>query len=135
MSITSLIDLALIIRSLMEKGYSESMANALYGNYTTLAVPMFNLATAVITPISVAYLPIFTRCLVSSDKPALLKTQRSAIELISVMAAPMMIGMMVFSREILSLLFPHSEIAVGSALLYLTAPAILFSSLLLIGGI
>ncbi len=132
MSVTNLIDLALIIRSLIEKGYSESTANALYGNYTTLSVPMLNLATAVITPISVAYLPIFTRCCISSDRESLLKTQRSAIELISVMGAPMMIGLIVFSKEILTLLFPRSQTEIGAILLCLVAPSILFSSLLLI---
>lgn len=131
MSITNLIDLVLIMRSLVEKGYTDTMASSLYGNYTTLAVPMLNLATAVISPIALAYLPIFTRCCVSSDRSALIKTQRSAIELTAVFSAPMMVGLIVFAKEILNLLFPRSEISVGAPLLCLISPAILFSSLLL----
>ena len=63
MSITNIIDLMLIMRRLTDLGYTEIDATALYGNYTTLAVPMFNLAVTVITPISVAYLPVFTRAI------------------------------------------------------------------------
>ena len=132
MSITNIIDLGLIIRSLIESGLKDIEANALYGNYTTLAVPMLNLAMAVISPISIAYLPVFTKCCVTADNKGLMKTQRSAIELTAFMAAPIMIGLMTFSKEILALLFPKSGIIVGSKLLFLIAPSILFSSVLLI---
>ena len=132
MSVTNIIDLGLIMRSLEKIGYEENLAASLYGNYTTLAVPMFNLAISVISPISVAFLPIFTRQCISSHLSALKRTERSAIELTSVIASPMMIGMLFFAEEILALLFPMSEIKVGARLLCLIAPAILFSSLLLV---
>lgn len=132
MSITNVIDLGLIMRTLEKIGYDETLAASLYGNYTTLAVPMFNLAVSVISPISLAYLPIFTRQCVTSDTPALKRTERSAIELTSVLSSPMMLGMLFFSEEILRMLFPGSDIKVGAPLLCLTAPAILFSSLLLV---
>ena len=131
-SLTSLIDLGLIMRCLKGIGYSEASASALYGNYTTLAVPMLNLATALISPISVAFLPLFTRCSVSSDYEGHKRAERSAVELTSLLAAPIMIGLMFYSKEILSMLFHNSEISVGSGLLSLIAPAIFFSSLLLI---
>ena len=132
MSITNIIDLGLIMRSLTKIGYDESLASSLYGNYTTLAVPMFNLAISVISPISIAYLPIFTRCIVKNDNEGLKHFERGAIELTSVFSAPIMIGMIFFSQEILTLLFPKSEISLGSTLLCLIAPSILFSSLLLV---
>lgn len=132
MSLTNIIDLGLIMRSLVNIGYTEEMASALYGNYTTLAVPMLNLATSVISPISIAFLPVFTKCRVTSDYDGLLRAERSAIELCSLISAPMMIGLIVYSREILTMLFKKSEIETGAVLLCLISPAILFSSLLLI---
>ena len=132
MSITNLIDLGLIMRSLIKIGYSESMASALYGNYTTLAVPMLNLAMSVISPISIAFLPILTRCIVSSDTEGLKKAEKSAISFCQILAAPMMIGLMVYSREILTMLFKSSEIEIGARLLCFIAPSIFFYSLLLI---
>ncbi len=132
MSITNLIDLGLIMRSLLKIGYSESMANALYGNYTTLAVPMLNLAMSVISPISIAFLPIFTKCIVSSDTDGLKKAEKSAIGLSQMLAAPMMIGLIFYAKEILTMLFPVSEVSTGAALLCFISPSILFYSLLLI---
>ncbi len=132
MSMTNIIDLAVIMRSLSSIGYTESEASALYGNYTTLAVPMFNLAISVITPISIAFMPTFTRAKVKEDRELLRESFSSAMEFSSLIAAPLLIGMVAFSREILSLLFPASEINVGASLLTLIAPAIFFSSILLI---
>ena len=130
MSITGVIDLAMIMRSLGDIGYSESEASALYGNYTTLAVPMFNLAVAIVTPVSLAHLPILAKSHSSSDNEAFGLTERSSLDLTSGLAAPMTIGMAVFSREILSMLFPGSELEVGANLLLLISPAIIFYSLL-----
>lgn len=132
MSITNLIDLGLIMRSLLKIGYTESEASSLYGNYTTLAVPMFNLAISVIAPISVAFLPVFTRCFTTGDKAGLKRAEKSGIEITSLLSAPMMMGLIVYAEEILSLLFPSSDCKIGGEMLVLIAPAILFSSLLLI---
>lgn len=132
MSMTNLIDLGLIMRSLVKIGYSEASANALYGNYTTLAVPMFNLALSVISPISIAFLPVFTRYSVSSDRNRLMGAEKSAIELTSLICAPMMVGLIMYAKEILDMLFGASDTRTGAVLLSLISPAIFFSSLLLI---
>ncbi len=132
MSVTNLIDLGLIMRSLLKIGYTEAEASALYGNYTTLAVPMFNLAISVVSPISIAFLPLFTRCFVSGDNLLLKRAEKSAVEFSSILASPMMVGLIVYSKEILSMLFPSSDCEVGGEMLTLISPAILFSSLLLI---
>lgn len=132
MSMTNIIDLGLIMRSLTEVGYAESEASALYGNYTTLAVPMFNLAVSIITPVSVAYLPLLTRCAASGDTEGLIRAERSSLDFTAILSAPMTVGMVVFAKEILGLLFPGSEVRLGASLLVLIAPAIPFSSLLLV---
>ena len=132
MSMTNIIDLSVIMRSLLSLGYTEQEASALYGNYTTLAVPMFNLAIAVITPISAAFMPTFTRAKFEEDRELMSNSLSSAIGLTSFLSAPLFIGMTVFSREILTVLFPASKIEIGATLLILIAPAIFFSSLLLI---
>lgn len=132
LSLTSLIDLAVINRGLRYIGYSERVTSLLYGNYTTLAVPMLNLATSLITPISVGFLPLFTKAFIRSDAESLAKTERSAIDLTLMLCAPITVGLSVYSGEILTLLFPGSEINSGAALLCHLCPAILFSSLLLV---
>ncbi len=132
MSITNLIDLGMIMRNLASAGYSEREASAMFGNYTTLAVPMFNLAISLVTPISVAHLPGLTSAYHSGKGEEYRKGERSLLEFTAILSAPLMIGMAIFSREILSLLFPSSDIELGSRLLCLISPAILFSSLLIV---
>ena len=132
MSMTSIIDLVLIMSSLTKIGYSESQANALYGNYTTLAVPMFNLALSIITPISVAHMPTLTSSFASKNTDLFRSCEKSAYNLTGIASAPMMLGLGAFSQEILSVLFPKSETFLGGDLLTVLSPSILFSSLLII---
>lgn len=131
MSLTNIIDLTLIMRGLEGIGYTDAEASALYGNYTTLAVPMFNLAIALVTPISIAFMPTFTRARVSGDGGLMSESLSTALRLTAIVSAPLLIGMTVFSREILSLLFGNSGIETGATLLCLLSPAIFFSSILL----
>ena len=131
MSITNIIDLGLIMRSLGKIGYSEGSASALYGNYTTLAVPMLNLAISLITPISVAFLPIFTDCLVKNEYGRFLETQRASLDLTAFVCAPITMGLMLFPKEILGLIFANSDIKIGAVLLFALAPSILLASLLI----
>lgn len=131
MSLTNLIDLGLIMSSLEKIGYTESQSNALYGNYTTLAVPMFNLAMAIITPISVSFVPAFTDCIVNMDHKGLIDTEKSAYSVSAFIATPLTFGLVLFSSEILDLLFVNSETVIGSHLLRLLAPAIILSSILI----
>ena len=132
MSITNVIDLILIMRGLQNNGYTESVANSLYGNYTTLAVPMLNLALSLITPVSIAFIPSFTQRYVKGDFEGLFSSAKNALKLTAFITAPVTLGMFFYSREILSVLFSDSGIDVGAPLLCLLCPAILFSSALLI---
>ena len=131
-SMTNVIDLGLIMRSLGHIGYTESESAAMYGNYTTLAVPMLNLALAIISPISIAFLPMFTKSIATNDFESLSHYEISAFKLASFIASPMLVGLIVYSKEILSVLFPSSSAEVGAMLLCLLCPAIVFSSSLLI---
>ncbi len=132
MSITNIIDLGLIMRRLIKIGYTELESNTLYGNYTTLAVPMFNLAIAIITPISIAHLPVITNAFAKNDKLALKEAKKSAFELTAFLTAPVMLGLFAFAKEILSLLFGNSGIETGAILLRLLCPSIFFSAYLII---
>ncbi len=132
MSITNIIDLGLIMRRLVSIGYSESSAVSLYGNFTTLAMPMFNLAISIITPISVIFLPIFTRAFSAGDTESVKKSIKMSLELTGLVSAPIAVGMFIYSEQILSMLFGNIGISLGAMLLRLTIPGIFFMSILLI---
>ena len=131
LSISGLIDLGLIMRMLESIGYTEEQASSLYGNYTTLAVPMFNLAMSLISPITIATLPTIASSYSKGDLTELVDAEKNALDLTSLMAAPMMVGLIIFAKEILTVLFKNSNIDLGVPLLILISPSIYFSSLLI----
>lgn len=131
MSLTGVIDLTLVMRRLKYVGFSEAEASALYGNYTTLAVSMFNFALSVITPISIIFLPRFVKAISEKDEILYKNTLDSSFTIISFVAAPMTFGLFLFSYEILSLIFGAEAATVGAELLSLLSPSIMLSSLLL----
>ena len=132
MSITGIIDLSLIMRRLEAVGYTVSEAAGLYGNYTTLAVSIFNLIISIITPISLAFIPVFTRAVTVGDEKTFSSSLKSALELSMIISAPLMIGSVVYSKEILALLFGNSGIDVGAPLLSLLSGGVIFMSALLV---
>ena len=132
MSMTGIVDLAMIMRRLKDVGYTETEAVSLYGNFTTLAVPFFNLAISLITPISIAFLPIFTRAHATGQDLKFKSSISSSLELTALLSAPIVIGTLVYSEEILGLLFGNIGIKVGSELLRLLIFGVSFMSLLLI---
>ena len=67
LNLSSTLDLTIIIKRLTESGVSEKNANAIYGNYTTLAVPMFNLVISVLAPIATSYMPRLSLLHIKAD--------------------------------------------------------------------
>ncbi len=132
MSISGICDLFLIMKRLGAIGYSEAEATALYGNYTTLAVSMFNLAVSLIAPISVAFVPILTRAKAAGERESFFGSIKSALEFSSLLTAPIVLGIGLFAKEILSLLFGSTAAEAGAPLLMLLSPAIIFMSFILI---
>ena len=132
MSASGLIDLSLIMNGLKSSGLSEGAAASLYGNYTTAAVPMFNLAIAIITPISVAFMPIFSKKASTSDTLGANEALYDSLMLTNLVGAPIMLGLMAYPEQILSLLFNNIDIEIGGALLTLISPSVFFMSNLLI---
>ncbi|MBE6598789.1 MAG: polysaccharide biosynthesis protein, partial [Ruminococcaceae bacterium] len=60
MSLSGMIDTVLIQRMLRLSGMGQEAATTLYGNYTSLALPMFNLPPVLIYPITCALIPLLT---------------------------------------------------------------------------
>lgn len=111
--LTRIIDMALIMRRLQDIGVSIAESNKIYGAYTTLALPVFSLIPALITPVSMALVPQISAALEKRD----METQRSVVEkamrLTTIFALPASMGVAAFSKPILSLLFGGQEEAVG----------------------
>ena len=116
-SLTKCIDLALILRRLQAVGYTEAEANALYGCYSTLAVPVFNILPSLTTSVALSAVPALSAALKKGKEgeSELRKTTSSALGLTLAAAIPASLGMAIFAEDILALLFAGQPEAVAQA--------------------
>lgn len=130
MSLSGLLDLGLIMRRLVSVGYSEAEATALYGNYTTLSVPMMNLIISVLTPISVAALPRLASMHFKREREGFQNTLSDTVRITAFVGALCSTLFLFFSFEVLDVLFAAGMSAEGAGLLSLLSPAVYLLSIL-----
>ena len=123
-SASGIIDLGMVIRGLISSGYSEEAANAAYGNYSTLAVPMIGLVSSLLLPISLALLPKLAS---SHSTDEFKDTLGMSWEITLLLATPIFCGYFLYSFDILDILFPSFTSAIGADSL----TALSFAALLL----
>lgn len=130
MSVTSLIDLSMIMRRLQSIGYSQAQSAALYGNYTTLAVPVFNLPSVLIYPIAYAIVPILSNALVQKKEEEVRQVEAFALKLTALLAFPCALGIGAFAYPILSAIFEQGSASLAAPYLTVLSPGIVFMCLL-----
>ncbi len=132
MSLTRLFDMAMILRRLQYIGYDGAQANALYGNYTTMVVPIFNLIPSLITSVALALVPTLTAAIKAGDRQTQRSTVGTAIRLTALLSLPASLAVAIYSRTILSLLFHGQEVAVeqSAPMLSVLAVSVFFSSVI-----
>ncbi len=146
LNLTGIIDTFSIINSM--SGYmSKELAEAAYGNYSTLAVTMAHLPSAFIQPIASSLTPALTASLIAVKTAKTLDEKRqkqyvadrvmhSCLKFAAIIAIPCAIGMSVLSKPILSMLFrkPSQAASVDTAapLLSILAIGVFFTAMLTI---
>ena len=134
MSLTNLIDLGLLIRLLEGIGYTERESTALYGNYTTLVVPLFHLPSVLVTPIASGIVPVLASSFASRDREQMRRISDGAFRASAVLSMPCVIGFLLFARPILALLYPADSAAIAYPWLMIIAPAVFFVCILSVSG-
>ena len=116
-SLTKCIDLALILRRLQDVGYTSSEATSLYGCYSTLVLPVFNILPSLTTSVALSATPALSAALQKGKEglSELQKTASSALGIILTLSLPAALGLSVFAEDILSLLFRGQPTAVAQA--------------------
>lgn len=130
MSLTGLIDVGTMMARLQSIGYTEAEASALYGTYTMLAVPIYNLPIVLLSPISAAILPLISGMLARGDREGTRRISESALRLVALFVIPSALGIAVFSEPILSLLYEDNAAATAAPLLSVLSAATFFLGLL-----
>ncbi len=107
MSITNVIDSALVMNLLQKIGFTLSKAKWLYGSYNYSA-NLFNLPSTLVTTISVALIPSVSGAYASKNYKILGSTSNSAIKLALLVALPCAAGLYALSHPLLQLLYGGS---------------------------
>lgn len=123
--IAAMLDLGLIMRGLVADGYSTGVSTILYGNYTTLALPMFSLVATVITPISAALMPSLTRSVSKKDIKGGIEKIKGSLSFIYFISIPCAFFYFFFPRQILSVIFEEGSAILGASLLSCIAPSLI----------
>jgi len=130
MSLTNLIDAAIVQRLLQSTGLSQVAATELYGNYTSLAVPMFNLPPVLIYPISYSIVPLLAAAKKRGDTEKCRIVTESSMRVAMIVGIPCGLGLSVLSKPILGILFKETSVNLAHPLLTLLAPSTAFICIL-----
>jgi len=127
------VDMSMILRRLQTTGYESSVAAATYGCYSTLAVPVYNLPSSLVTGIAVSLVPMLTAAAESGDSERSRDLIVSSFKMCLFLALPCSVGMALFAKPLLSLLFVGEQSAVAMAAPQLTVLAFSVCSSCLMG--
>lgn len=132
LSIVRLIDMTLIFRRLGGLNIGSEQINAIYGSYTTLAVPLFSLAPALVGAVALPIVPTVASARAEGDTDTQSSVVSRAFKLTSLIAAPVGAGLVMFSLPILTMIFGNDGNAVGyaSPLLTLLGMSVLMSCII-----
>lgn len=120
MSLVSLVDTALISGRLQAAGYAPSVANSLYSAYGNLAVPLYNLVPTLLSPLSLALMPMLGAALAKRDGENAAGLLLSGLRLTAFIAIPAALGLSAFSAPILAMIYRGESDAVAVAAPLLT---------------
>jgi len=128
MSLTNLIDMALIQRLLQSfRGLTEAQATSVYGNYTSLCVPLFNMPPYLIYPISYSIVPMIKTAVASGDKKRAQLVMESSLRVAVIIGIPCGLGLAALAKPILHLFgYRYWSVVQAAPLLALLAPSTFF---------
>ena len=135
-TLTRLLDMALILHRLRACGYTEASINILYGAYSTLAIPLYALLPALVSALAQPLVPGIAHAREIGDAKTEGEIAATALSLTVMLSLPAAMGLAAFARPILVLLFGGGEHAVeiASPLLALLAASVPCASLMTVTG-
>ena len=129
--LSQLIDSVLVMRIL--SGYYNGSVISLYGLFTGPVNSLIGLPVVVASGIAIAIVPVISAGRVSGDKSEIKAKTEFALKLTFLIAVPASLGILVFSENIIKLLYGglnNEEINIASLLLKISSLSILFISLM-----
>lgn len=125
-NLSGMIDTALIPRGLVASGFSAQQAYTLFSCYGNMAIPLFSLTPALISPIAMSLVPLVASARQRGDADKADRAVSAALELTMLLALPATLGIAAFAEPILRLIFVSdtASAAMAAPLLSLLALAV-----------
>ena len=135
-SVAKVIDMSMILRRLGDLGQSSEQAFATYGIYTTLALPLFSLGPALISSVALSLIPPLSHAVATGDKKEQTRVVGDAVKLTSLISMPISLGLTLFAKPILELIFRGEDKAISTAapLLSILGVSVTLSCMITVGN-
>lgn len=116
LSLTSVIDLAIVKNALITSGLSPYDANMVYGSYSGCCYSLFNFPPSLTQNIGISVFPFISSLFSSMKYDEAYENMDSSMRIVSLIAVPCAVGMSFFSKPILNLLYSgrNAEIEIAA---------------------
>lgn len=134
LSLTKIIDMTMILGRLNAIGYTQAEANEIYGSYSTMAVSIYNLPATLVSAIALPLVPMLASAIEAKNEAKEKNVICSSFKMTSLICFPTGLGIAVFSKPILHLLFASQgkEIEYTAPLLSMLGLSVFLSSMITI---
>lgn len=123
--LSKVIDLSLIMRRLQDGGIPQSTAVAMYGCYSSMVVPLFNVIPALFGSLAMPLVPHLGHAIAKGDRAEQRQILSTAFRWGAAISIPASLGMGMMSKPILDLLFfDAGEIGIAVPLLTVVCMAV-----------
>ncbi|CEO05128.1 putative polysaccharide biosynthesis protein [Paraclostridium sordellii] len=129
MPLVNMIDNVIVIRRLVEAGFSQTQANIMFGQLTGMAMAIVNLPAVITVAMSMSLVPTISQAYALGNRSKVIKETKSAIKITLMIVLPAAFGMASLAHPIMKLLYPSQPSSVGTILLVLT-PCVVFLGLI-----
>lgn len=129
MPLVNMIDNVIVIRRLIEAGFTQTQANVMFGQLTGMAMAIINLPSVITVAMSMSLVPTISQAYAVGNRIKAIKETKSAIKITLMIVLPAAFGIASLAHPIMKLLYPVEPATVGTILLVL-APCIVFLGLI-----
>lgn len=134
-NITGIADTMIVPSRLISGGFEPSSANIMYSAYGNIALPLFNAVPSFLSSVATVLTPAVASAFSSGDTGKERELISSGVKSASVFAIPAALGLAIFGREIIGMIYSSDESAATAApLLSVISPAVVFLSFITISN-
>ena len=105
----NMIDLGIVMRRLQAIGYTQEVANELYGQLTGLAAPLINLPQIITVGLAVSLVPAISDAVQRRNTSLMKNTIQTGTRIALLIGLPAALGLVTLSKPIMLLLYPDRK--------------------------